>query len=73
VIFFARYEASQFGSPYIESERRGVLILRSSAYPLGRDLQCLREVIVMAENENKSAFIGYCDMQSFNALRFLPY
>ena len=36
VIFFARYEASQYGSPYIETEHLLLGLLREDRAPLQR-------------------------------------
>ena len=38
VIFFARYEASEVGSPYIESEHLLVGLMRESGHTLRRHL-----------------------------------
>ena len=47
VIFFARYEAAQLGSPYIDSEHLLLGFLRESKFPLARslDIDVIRERI----------------------------
>ena len=54
VIFFARYEASQFGSPYIETEHLLLGLLRESRALVNRLLPQLREPIVRKQIEEHS-------------------
>src|ERR1051326_159345 len=54
IIFFARYESSQFGSPYIETEHLLLGLLRENRPLVSRLLPELREPIVRKHIEERS-------------------
>jgi hypothetical protein len=61
VIFFARYESSQFGSPYIETEHR--IVDRGGTRSLRQSESRNTEIDPQEAKEKKIALTGFSDFK----------